>query len=341
MKTKMNKQMFFGFVIFSLAAMMFTSQMPLAFANDVLCVNETLSGNIQNNIRIPNDSGGDGPDGIPGNQDDGLNVCVFDNLVHKGNLFIEENASLHVTGGSSHQGDIKLEGKYAAINFEETFEMAAGPDGILETNDDVFILDENGKPKLIPNTKDGNIQLLHEDSYAFIANLILDGNINGKGELYISSNFDRFTADADTNTSVFIDGNVLLDGNGDNELRVDGGEITGNLRVFKNHSYLINDAIIGGNLDIKDAFLSSDFEGIPAIVEDSFYLIENNDIAGNFNFQDNNLSEATINGNDVGGNAICKNNDGTISGDSSTNWVGGKAKNDCKNLFDKPTPNFP
>jgi len=323
----MNKQIFFGFVIFSLAGMMMTAQMPLAYANDLDCVNETLTGNIQNNIRIPEDPDGFGPDLIEDTADDGLNVCIYDNLDHKGNVFIEDNASLHVTGGSELDGDLKVEGKYSAINFETSYETDV--DGNL-------ILDENGKAIPVINFKKGNIQLLHEDSYGLITALNLDGNINGKGELYIISNPDRVTG------SVFIDGNVLLDANGDSELRVDGGEITGNLRVFKNHSYVINDAIIGGNLDIKDAFngVGSDFD------ETSIYVIENNDIGGNFNFQDNTLQDnplpvATINGNDVGGNAICKNNDGTISGDSSTNWVGGKAKNDCKNLFDKPSQNFP
>jgi len=230
----------------------------------------------------------------------------------------------------------KLEGEGAEIHFESTLRIDP----------------ETGEPAL--NTKKGNIQLLHEGSYAYIESLILDGNINGKGELYINTNSDRlpplFPLDG---LEVFIDGNILLDGNGDNELVVDGGEITGNLRVFKNHSYLVKDAIIGGNLDIKDAFLSSDFENHQDLVDDSTITIQGNDIGGNLNLQDNDLSNdifgtktnITINGNDVGGNAICKGNnnllDDEIKGDKNTNWVGGKAKNDCKNLFDKPGQNFP
>jgi len=315
MKTLIKKQMFSGFVIFALAGMMITSQMPMAFANDYECVNEILGDDeflngLHTNVIVPEDPGGVGFDGIAGTHDDGFNICVYDNLDHKGNIFIKDRAALFFTNGSHNEGDTKVEGQYSTIHFESTLRV-----------------DSEGEP--IINTKRGNIQLAHDDSYAYIESLNLDGNINGKGELYISSNSDRFTG-----FEVFINGNILLDGNGDNELRVDGGEITGNLRVFKNHSYVVTNAIIGGNLDIKDAFngVGSEFD------EDSIIIIENNDIAGNLNFQDNTLS-ATINGNDVGGNVICKSNE-SVSGDSSTNWVGGKAKNDCKNLFDKDESNF-
>jgi len=99
--------MFSGFVIFALAGMMMTSQMPLAFAADEDCVNETFSGDKQTNIRVIDLSDLDvddpvhfGPDEIKGTQDDGLNICVFDNIDHKGNTFIEANALLLVTNGS-------------------------------------------------------------------------------------------------------------------------------------------------------------------------------------------------------------------------------------------------
>ena len=326
----MNKQIFFGFVIFSLAGMMMTSQMPLAYADEIECVNETLTGNIQSNITIPGDPDGFGPDGIEDTADDGLNVCVYDGIDHKGNTTIKDNASLHVTGGSNDEGDIKVEGKYSAINFEASFEVDENGD---------LILDEDGKAIIVVNTKKGNIQLAHEDSYAFITALELDGNINGKGELYISSNPDRVTG------GVFIDGNILLDGNGDNELRVDGGEITGNLRVFKNHSYLVNDAIIGGNLEIREAFngVGSDFD------EDSIINIENNEIGGNLKLEDNNLpattdsntvggnllinknsEPVTVDNSNIAGNANCKDNNTAPTG--SGNTVDGKKKQQCENI---------
>ena len=64
MKTLMNKQMSSGFFIVAIAVMMITAQMPQAFADDVICIDDTLTGTITDNIIVPSTGG--------------FNICVLD-----------------------------------------------------------------------------------------------------------------------------------------------------------------------------------------------------------------------------------------------------------------------
>jgi len=295
--------MFFGFVIFTLTAMMMTSQMPLAYAGDRLCINEIITGGtITDNIIVPKASDfpaltADGIDGIPGNNDDGTNTCVLDGVDHKGNIFVKEESTIFLINGVTQFGDIKLEEENAAIHFE----------GINQ------------------NTKKGNIQASHEKSFVYIENLTLDGNINGKGEVYINSH--------GSSSSVFLDSNIILDGDGTTEFVMDGGTVTGNIRVFGQLEVDIDSVVIGGNLEIKD---TEDKTGLGI---GSDISIENNDIDGNMILQKNKPT-IILNNNDVGGNANCKDND-SVTGDPDTNFVEGKAQKDCKPLFKADEANFP
>jgi len=289
----MNKQMFFGFVIFALATMMMTSQMPEAFADDRNCINETIDnsgGSIKSNIIVPDLVKDGGP----------FNLCVLDDVEIKGNIIVEANAAVFMHDGTTIFGNVELKGQFSAVNFEG-----------IDTN---FL--------------DGNI-LGEQDTYIFLDSVTVTMNVISKGEVYVSPDNVEVLGNIDltnSNTNEFVlpaitvGGNVFLDKQ--LSILVDGATIGGNLIIKEsvndttNNSFIdILDSSIGGNLQIDSNSMLSTI------------LINGNTVGGNLQLRDN--SSLSVNGNTVEGNVSCQKND-SISG--SLNVINGKTGKKCGNL---------
>jgi len=290
-----------GFAIATIALMMFTSQMPLAFA-DRTCTGLISDETITENITVPS-----------GNS---FTICVLDNVNLKGNITVEANAAVFVINGSDLESDIKLLGQFSAINFEGT--------------------------KL--NTLKGNVQGEHTDSYIFLDSVNIDGNVQAKGELYTSSSRGS--------GPVTVQGNYIVEGDFTDEFTLAAGSVGGNILVSGQLSIRIADTVVGGNVHIKDnantsgpdSNISIGFNTIGGHLElekNTFdtVVISNNDIDKGLQLLEND-SPIELNNNDVGQNANCDKNQ-SVSGDETTNFIGQKAKKECKNLFESPTQNFP
>jgi len=239
---------------------------PIAYADDddstpIICENETLEGTIKDNILV--------------HTTNGFNICVLNNVDLKGNIKVEENAAVFVIDGSSLRGDIKLEGKFSAVNFE----------GI-----DI-------------NSLKGNINA-KENTYVFIESLNMDGNVNSKGEVFISSD-NRFSG------PVTIDGDIIISDDDDDddddgfkkkipsdEFVIAGGTITGNVDVFRELSVRIFDAEIVGDLKIK---FNENTSAVDSTIDVGFSTI-----GGNLEIKENSLSTIMISNNDISGHLEVK-----------------------------------
>jgi len=241
----------------------------------------------------------------------GFNLCVLDDLDLEGNITVEANAAVFVHNGSDLRSDIKLLGQFSAINFEGT--------GI--------------------NTLKGNIQGTHEDSYIYLDSVTVDGNVQGKGEVYVSSS-NRSSG------PVIILGNYIIEGNGTTEFALIGDRtslsVRGNLLIEKQLSITLSGIQVGGNIHIKDnentsgldSFViikSSDIGGILELEKNNFdsILISDLDIENHMFLKDND-SPITVDDTTIGGNANCSKNQSDVTG--SGNTVLGKATKQCKNI---------
>ena len=245
----------------------------------------------------------------------GFTICVLDNVDLEGNITVMDNAAIFVINGSDLRSDIKLEGQFSAINFEGT-----------EINE-----------------LKGNVQGKHEDSYVYLDSVTIDGNVQGKGEVYVSSNRDS--------GDVRVLGNYLIDGNLTTEFVLDGLFVGGNLFVVKQLSIKITHTDVVGNVNIKDSenpsgqlIIEENTIGGKLELEKNEFgsgiSISENDIEKGLQLKDN-FSEITIEGNDIGQNVLCEGNT-AISGADDANFVDGQTKKDCKGLeMFKGTENFP
>jgi len=306
MKKLMNKQILFSFAIIAAAAMMMTSQMPEAYAANQICLNQTFDSSSiikkKTNIIVQTD-----PDG-------GFNVCILDGLsLKQGNIIVEENAVVIITGGTNIKGgNIELQGNFAAVNFERS-------DPIL------------GLPQ---NFLDGNI-FGGDNTYIFLDDVTINGNIVTSGEVYISSQENRFTG------PTVVDGNISVQANlnNDNEFVMAGGEVTGSVTLNTLLTIHVFDATIGGNLQILDNVNTSPDGSI--IIENNqigstlklqrntmtTVLLKDNTVNGGLNIQDN-PSDIELDGNTIAANASCKGND-SVFGNTIFN---GKGKKQCEQL---------
>jgi len=248
----------------------------------------------------------------------GFNLCVLDNVDLEGNITVLDNAAIFVHNGSDLRSDIKLEGQFSAINFEGT---------------DINFLK-------------GNVQGKHEDSYIYLDSVTIEGNVQGKGEVYVSSN--RGSGD------VRVLGNYLVDGNETTEFFLDGIFVGGNVFVAKQLSVTITNTDVVGNIHIKDntnnlGFMNIEGNEIGGKLEleknefGSGISLLSNDISKGLQLKDN-FSIITIEGNDVGQNVLCEKNDELLGADDA-NFVAGQTKKQCKNIAlfstDEGDKNFP
>jgi len=246
---------------------------------------------------------------------DGFNLCVLDNVDLEGNITVLDNAAIFVHNGSDLRSDIKLEGQFSAINFEGT---------------DINFLK-------------GNVQGKHEDSYIYLDSVTIEGNVQGKGEVYVSSN--RGSGE------VRVLGNYLVDGNLTTEFVLNGIFVGGNVFVAKQLSVKITGTEVVGNVHIKDNennlglmnIEGNEIGGKLELEKNEFgsgISIFSNDISKGLQLKDN-FSIITIEGNDVRQNVLCEKNDAILGADFS-NFVDGQTKKDCKGLdLFKGPENFP
>ena len=313
----MNKQMFFGFVIIAVAALMLTSQMPEAFADDIECIKgikdkfDETDGLVQANIIVSKQSF--------------FNICVLDTANIKGNIIVEENAAVFIYDGTTIDGNVELKGKFSSVNFE-------GQDGII-------------------NTLDGNL-FGEQDTYAFLDSVTVTTNVISKGEVYVngtpdSGNPDNAVEFDRTGGPVTIDGNVDVMTGDNNEFELISATVDGNVFVDAQVAVQIFDANIGGNLVIKESENTS--PNPPPSANNPFIKIEFTDIGGNLQLDKNNMLSILINDNTIGGNLGLKENS-DISMNNNTieqnancgknasvtgigNVINGKGQKQCKNIL--------
>lgn len=313
MKTKMNKQMFLGFAIIAVAAIMLTSQIAETYAAppikppgnkpvpDQECINETLTGEIFANIVVSTQAS--------------FNTCIIDDAIIRGNVFVQPNAAVFIYDGTFIHGNVDLKGAFSAVNFEGTR----------------------------INTVDGNI-LGEENTYVYLDSVTILKSVITSGEVYASGSpvsgnqglFDRNSG------PVTINGNIDISLTNDtNEFELISATVLGSVLVDDQVAVQIFDSNIGGSLVIKD--------GANISGNNPFIKIEFTDIGGTLNLNSNSFSSILISGNDIGSHLILKDNDSPITVEDNTigknascvgnqnvsgsgNIIDGKAQNQCANI---------
>jgi len=290
----MNKQIFFGFAIIAAAAIMLTSQIPEAYAADLDCIDETLTGNINANITVSTQSS--------------FNICVIDGATITGSIVVEANAAVFIYDGSVINGNVALQGEFSAVNFEG-IDTNIVNGNILGIEDTYVYLDS---VTISRNLKTSGEVYFSSSSSRFSGPVTVEGNIN------ISPG---------TNTNEFVLastvlGHVVLDKQ--LSVRIFDAEIGGNLIIgnstntSSNNSFInITSTSIGGNLMLESNSLST-------------ILISDNVVGGNLLLKEND-SPITIENNTIDGNGNCEDNQ-SVSG-SGNNFVGkSKGKQQCKKI---------
>ena len=302
----MKKQMFFGFVIIAVAAIMLTSQTQQAFAAaDTECIDGVFI---------------DGDTGLPlvGKLIQGkliikagstFNICVLDGVTVNGEIIVEENAALFIYNGSTLDNNIKLEGKLSAVNFEG-----------IQTN-------------LVK----GNIET-NQDTYLFLDSVTINGNVKAKGEVYFNS------STRDTGNILFKGDLIIEKSNETDEFVLEGGTVQGNVLINGQLVIRITDTEIRGNLLIKENTNDEDSIVIIDNILRGDVTLEKNtastiEISGNVMevsllLKDNN-GQITLEGNTITLDLECSGN----SLDPLGNSDAGKSKKDqCAGIADIPPP---